>query len=67
VRVQEDERRTRGVCLGVDEKVRRRRIGGVCLWVGQKVKKRRMGGRPPHVHEKFKLWSERLRRKGAMH
>ncbi len=59
VQVHENERRTRGVYLGVDEKVRRRRIGGVCLWVGQKVKRRRMGGRSPHVHEKFKLWSER--------
>jgi hypothetical protein len=57
VQAQEDERKTRGVYLGVGEEVRRRRTGGVCLWVGQKVKRRRTRQRSPHVHEKFKLWS----------
>jgi hypothetical protein len=48
-------KRTRGVCLRVVEKLRRRSTRGVCLHIGQKVKRRRMGGRPPHVHEKFRL------------
>ncbi len=39
MQAQEEDRRTRGVCVRVEEKVKRRRIGK----------------RLPHVHEKFKL------------
>jgi hypothetical protein len=56
VQVQEEERKTRGVCLGVGKKIKRKRTKGVCLQVDWKVK-RRIGKRPPNVHEKFRLWS----------
>jgi hypothetical protein len=52
VQVQKEERRTRGVCLGVGEKVKKKRTKGVCLQVDWKVK-RRIGKRSPNVHEKF--------------
>jgi len=35
-------------------KLRRTKV--VCLGVGEKVKRRRIGRRLLHLHEKFKLW-----------